>query len=241
MNNHSSSKSKEHHSTESNGESKRSPWGALSFVRMATVVYSVMSAAGLALMHFSHESLPAAFTAVPDNISIGQMVAMTIVGAAALLVLSELFEQLYSGYRQLKSVLSNMLGRASPLVVIYLALTSAVGEELLFRGGIQPFAGVFITSVLFALLHIGPDGRVSSWTVWTLIAGLFMGWTFENTGNILPAIGIHFSVNLINLSALRKEYQRSLKEKPIEDADPMAKYRPDPYGPQSDKNEDEEN
>ena len=43
--------------------------------------------------------------------------------------------------------------KLKPWQGIFLSLCAGVGEELLFRAGIQPFLGVVSTSILFIALH----------------------------------------------------------------------------------------
>lgn len=71
-----------------------------------------------------------------------------------------LFETLQKSIPDLTSNIRNPFGAA------LLGLTAGIGEELLFRGAIQPRFGIFLTAVLFALLH-----SQYGWT-W-IIAGLF--------------------------------------------------------------------
>jgi membrane protease YdiL (CAAX protease family) len=40
---------------------------------------------------------------------------------------------------------------------IWISLFAGVGEEILFRGAIQPLRGLWLTSAIFCLLHIEPN------------------------------------------------------------------------------------
>lgn len=72
----------------------------------------------------------------------------------------ELFDSLQKSLPDLTSNIQNPLGAA------LLGLTAGVGEEIFFRGAIQPRFGIFLTAALFALLH-----AQYGWS-W-IIAGLF--------------------------------------------------------------------
>src|SRR5262249_3413519 len=57
--------------------------------------------------------------------------------------------------RRLHNDFRNILGRLAAREILVLAVASAVGEELLFRGALQPMVGLWAQAVVFALLHIG--------------------------------------------------------------------------------------
>src|SRR5436190_1356073 len=59
-----------------------------------------------------------------------------------------------------------LLGDVSSREIVILAVASAVGEEVLFRGALQPWIGIVPQAALFALLHVGPGRRFLPWTVW---------------------------------------------------------------------------
>ncbi len=83
--------------------------------------------------------------------------------------------------------------------LILLAVMSGVGEEALFRGALQPILGIFITSLLFGALHVGPDRRYLVWTVWAVWAGLLFGALYEWTGGILAPVTAHVLHNAVSL------------------------------------------
>ena len=55
-----------------------------------------------------------------------------------------------------------------------LGLAAALGEELVFRGAMQPRFGLLLTAILFALLHSNYGITLSTAVV--LILGLVLGW-----------------------------------------------------------------
>jgi uncharacterized protein len=56
---------------------------------------------------------------------------------------------------------------------ILLGLTAGIGEELLFRGALQPRFGIIFTSLIFALLHVQYDASLV--TVGIFAAGIIFG------------------------------------------------------------------
>jgi membrane protease YdiL (CAAX protease family) len=93
----------------------------------------------------------------------------------------------------------DLLGDASPREILILAAASAIGEELLFRGALQPWVGVVPQAVLFAALHVGPSRRHLVWTAWAFAMGLALGGLVELTGDLGGAIVAHFTINFVNL------------------------------------------
>lgn len=182
------------------------PPSAADLVRKSAVFYGVASAVGLGVIHLGHGSLARSLGA-PAAMEEGlRWLAVGALAAGVLLVLSHFFEDWFPSFRDLKSAVVRLIGPVSVPAAIYLALVSSFGEELLFRGALQPFAGLWITSALFGLLHMGP-GPLSAWSFWAMLAGLLLGWLFEATGSLWPAILAHFGVNAISILNLRRAWR----------------------------------
>lgn len=177
-----------------------------SLIKKSTVVYGVMAAGGLAAMAFFHDSISTAFLWPSAPMEMGRLIASGLTAAGVLLVLSYFFEDWFESFRELKSIIMQVLGKVSIPMAIYLSFVTSVGEELLFRGAIQPFAGLILTSVLFGMLHMGHKGLVSAWSIWALIAGFLLGWMYEETTSIWPPLIAHFGVNMVSILNLRRAY-----------------------------------
>lgn len=176
--------------------------------RISTVVYGVMAVLGLAILYWGHETLEQVFAVPKEPLRASRLVLTGLLGAGLLMILSYFFEDWFPSFRSLKSAITRLLGPCSVFMAFYLALVSAVGEEVLFRGAIQPFAGLVVTSILFGLLHMGPDGRISAWSLWAMLAGLLLGWMFNETGSLWPPIIAHFGVNAVSILRLRRAYRK---------------------------------
>jgi hypothetical protein len=87
--------------------------------------------------------------------------------------------------------------------ILVLALLSSLGEELLFRGLLQPWLGLILQSALFGLLHQirGPSRWV--WVGWASAVGLALGAMFQLTGSLVGPVIAHAVVNFLNLSYLK--------------------------------------
>jgi hypothetical protein len=83
--------------------------------------------------------------------------------------------------------------------ILLLAVASSFGEELLFRGALQPWIGLWPSAAIFALLHIGPGTRFLPWTFSALVLGAGFGYLHEATGDLGGPITAHFVINYLNL------------------------------------------
>jgi membrane protease YdiL (CAAX protease family) len=87
--------------------------------------------------------------------------------------------------------------------IVVLALLSAAGEELLFRGLLQPWMGVLPQALLFGLVHQMPGPSRWIWVSWALLVGLVLGVLFEVSGSLLGPLAAHALVNGFNLNFLK--------------------------------------
>jgi membrane protease YdiL (CAAX protease family) len=84
-----------------------------------------------------------------------------------------------------------------------LALLSALGEELFFRGLLQPVIGLWLQALLFGALHQIPGRSRWVWVSWAALVGLALGLIFQLTGSLLGPIAAHALVNGMNLTYLK--------------------------------------
>ncbi len=91
---------------------------------------------------------------------------------------------------------------------LILAVASGVGEEILFRGAMQPVFGVFFTSLLFAIVHI--QYGLTPITLAVFLLGIILGILRKRT-NTTVTIFVHFGYNFIlGLFALLAVYLQEL-------------------------------
>lgn len=87
--------------------------------------------------------------------------------------------------------------------VVYLAITSSFGEELLFRGFLSPWIGLVPQALLFGVLHqVGGSSRWV-WMAWAFLMGLLLGAMYQGTGSLVGPVVAHTLINAINLFHLR--------------------------------------
>ena len=188
---------------------KQSSWmSRLSIVHISTILYGAFAAVGIGISAYGHHNLRTILSVPAQPTEAGKLLAAGLLGAGILWVLSKSFEWSFRSYRMIKAAMVQVLGRCTVPVAIYLAFASSVGEELLFRGAIQPTLGIGMTALLFGLLHIGPSGNLSTWSIWAVAAGGLLGYMFDQTQSLWPPLITHFAVNAVSILQLRAIYAR---------------------------------
>jgi membrane protease YdiL (CAAX protease family) len=90
---------------------------------------------------------------------------------------------------------------------LFLSLCAGIGEELLFRAGIQFYLGPIITSVLFVALHgyLNPlNWRQSLYGIVVLPLSFILGYGYELYG-LWFAIAAHSSYDFVLFLSMRRE------------------------------------
>ncbi len=88
---------------------------------------------------------------------------------------------------------------ARPLAAFAVGLSAGIGEELLFRGALQPRLGLVLTSLLFAIGHA--HYGLSPAMVEVFVVGLVLGLVRRRT-NTTACIVIHAGYNFLDLLLL---------------------------------------
>jgi len=191
-----------------------------------------LSRAGLVLALYGALSLVAVLIAAGrDDIDIYRIEGVSTTTRLALsplfglalglfvVLLSRFATHHYGWARNLHHSFRGLLGRLSGREVLVLALASSVGEELLFRGALQPWLGLWVQALVFALLHIGPSWRFVPWTVWAFAMGICFGLMFRWSGDLGGPIVAHFTINFLNLHYISRV---ELPERLTDRAEPAA-------------------
>lgn len=109
------------------------------------------------------------------------------------------FEWAQRLHSELRPVAQELGGGA----IVLLALASAFGEELLFRGLAQPLIGLVPQALVFGFLHQLPGKSRWVWAAWAALVGLGLGVVFALTGSLIGPIVAHAMVNGLNLAHLK--------------------------------------
>lgn len=109
--------------------------------------------------------------------------------------------------------------RLTPFDRIQLSAFAGVGEELLFRGAIQPLLGVWVTSFIFIGIHgYFKFKSIGHFLFGTMMFGLSMmlGYMFEFTG-LISAMSAHAIYDVIMLQLVRSK--NSVDSNPLDLSD----------------------
>lgn len=91
---------------------------------------------------------------------------------------------------------------------LWIALAAGFGEELLFRGALQPLLGVWFTSLLFVLVHIRAyrlntlDKRVFLQALSIFVISVVFGFVAIYAGLITATI-VHAAMDVVSLIVVR--------------------------------------
>lgn len=120
---------------------------------------------------------------------------------------------------------SSIFGRPTNTELFVLAAASALGEEVLFRGAMLDAWGLWISSLVFAALHVPPRRALWPWTASSLVLGFGLGALTLATGNLGAAIAAHFVINLQNLSYITRKTPPPTLRGPVRPAAPSPSSR----------------
>jgi membrane protease YdiL (CAAX protease family) len=210
----------------------REPWeppdpgrwerGSGTFATRAGTGYAVLAAMATALAVALRDGVPWVYpepwlrldgaTSLALSALLGLLLALVAIASTRLTV------PRFEWARRLHGELRPIAVDLSLAQILVLAGLSSLGEELLFRGLFMPWLGLWITSLLFGLLHQvrGPARWV--WAGWATAMGLALGSIFALTGSLVGPLLAHAIVNAVNLAYLRDH-----------PSDPGGCARPHPY------------
>jgi len=137
-----------------------------------------------------------------DDVTVGMLLLSPLIGVAiglAVVWLTRLVTARYGWARTLHRDFRELLGPLTIREIVILAAASSIGEELLFRGMLLPWVGVWPQAIAFAVLHVGPGRRFAPWTASAMVLGVGLGYVAVATGNVGAPIVAHFTINLLNL------------------------------------------
>lgn len=170
----------------------------------------VCLAAGLAIWWGDGRPIAEFVTFRPTDLAAGGAAAAIMIGAMHLIL------RLFPHFRSWASDQQKFLfagGRAfSATQIVLLSLAAGVGEEALFRGGLQPWltdlltpwAAILVVSLLFAFIHVG------RWVLRAFILAYSIGFglLYHLTGSLLGCMIAHFLFDIWAISVVQRELKR---------------------------------
>ena len=176
-------------------------WGhfaaAYAFLGVASAAVALVWRTGSPFVHPAPILALGAPTSHLYSVLLGAVLGAAIVMSTRISVAR--FEWARRLHRELRPVARAMSGTG----IVALALLSALGEELLFRGLLQPWIGIVPQAILFGLLHQVRGSSRWVWVVWAIVVGVVLGAIYSVTGSLAGPIVAHALVNGLNLAYLK--------------------------------------
>jgi membrane protease YdiL (CAAX protease family) len=164
------------------------------FVKLATVFYAALILVAVVLGALTDQNV----FAFGDRVLFSLYAGVT--AACGTVISGLVFYRLSPVLRKLSEELAPRLvdgARRRDLVLV--SALSGVGEEVFFRGALQPVLGLVAASLLFGALHVGPDRRYLVWTLWAVGAGFLFGALYLWTDGVLAPATAHVLHNAVTL------------------------------------------
>jgi hypothetical protein len=114
-------------------------------------------------------------------------------------------------FKPVRSFFENLMRELNPTFanILFYSFCAAVGEEVLFRAGLQPIIGIWPASVLFVLLHgyITPSNMtLSIYGIFLIVICSGFGYLFKFFG-LTSSCAAHLIYDVAMFSFLKYRYQ----------------------------------
>jgi membrane protease YdiL (CAAX protease family) len=168
---------------------------------LVLVLYLALASAGIAWSTLRGETSVWRLGGQEDAQTLPGIVAGVFIGLGFVFA-SRFATHRFEWGRALHRDLRALLGPLPGPEIVVLAAASAVGEEIFFRGALMPVVGLWASSGIFALLHVGPKLRFLPWTLSSFLAGMVFGQLFLWSGDLGGPVVAHFTIHALNLRYL---------------------------------------
>lgn len=172
-------------------------------VAVALAGETALAAIGLATAWLAGSTAEISWALSIENLAWGTAVAL---GFAALLFLllrkapaAWPFDQLR---RLSQEVLRPLFASARPVDLVIISLAAGFGEEILFRGALQPLIGLVPSSIVFGLCHLAGRDTIPL-AIWAGLVGVPLGALMNVTGGLAAPITAHAVYDLLALACIR--------------------------------------
>ena len=93
------------------------------------------------------------------------------------------------------------------MTIVIVSMAAGLGEELMFRGCLQPLLGLVPAAVVFGLAHVA-GARMAAFGLWATGMGLVLGVLTAMTGGLLAAVVAHACYDMMAFHYLTTEGRR---------------------------------
>lgn len=162
----------------------------------ATVVYGIFVCVAVLWLWLREREQRLSELALGDysavvSLAIGTVAGLGLSGVIFLLV------RYLRVFRSLDDRLRETVGPLTESEIVVIAMASAIGEEMLFRGALQDQVGPYFSALVFGALHTGPG--LLLWGIVAAALGLVFGLMVEAGCGLLSVTVAHALINFISL------------------------------------------
>ena len=133
------------------------------------------------------------------------MKSSSVVAVGLLLVVLTRAIERWEPLARLHTGFGEVLRGITPGSALVIAIVSALGEEILFRGALQPLVGPWLAAAIFGAAHLPIDRNFAAWPLFAFAAGLALGYSATASGSLVAPIVAHFVVNWVHLRRFGRE------------------------------------
>jgi uncharacterized protein len=172
-------------------------------VRFICLFYGAMGVVGLGLIAWRRNAFdfpPLAGPGIDWPLHLG-----VTIGLVLTVHLASRWANRFRSFRAGARDAQRLLGRLSTWQIGLIALASGLGEELLFRGWLMHEVGLWISSILFGLIHVPPNKSWLYWPAFAAAMGVLLGWLYLWSGSLLYPVLLHAGINFLNLRMMLRQ------------------------------------
>jgi len=140
------------------------------------------------------------------DVVVGAVVAVAL-GAANLALLERPIGPWAAMRAAVDEVLIPTFAGLSRWQIVTVSAAAGIGEELFFRGFLQPLAGVVAAALAFGAAHVA-GARLVAFGIWAAGMGLVLGGLATATGGIVAPITAHACYDVLAFNYLGAEGRR---------------------------------
>ncbi|MDD5309192.1 MAG: CPBP family intramembrane metalloprotease [Deltaproteobacteria bacterium] len=185
-------------------------------LKTAALIYGLLAAAAVAWgflrdnpdIYHHPASLLGSHLPLPAGVILGGAAGVTFGLGIAWMTRFSVYR--FRWARTLHVEFRGLLGPLTGADILAYAVFSSIGEELFFRGAMQPVLGIVPASLIFGLLHVAPGRKFVPWPFQAVVMGFAFGGLYWLAGELSAPILAHFTINYQNLHFINN-YDPSLQ------------------------------
>jgi len=168
--------------------------------------------AGVGLIWLADLSLRSQLEVTQSAVARGLLATLPLVAMLMVLLLSP-WKPVVEFRREVESIVRTLFVNSSWLEIALISLAAGVGEELLFRGALQPLlarwappvVAISVVSLLFGLAH----AMSTTYFVAATLVGFYFGWLAMAYDDLIAPMLAHGLYDFIALTTMQQRAKRA--------------------------------